>query len=220
MADSKKIYAVNGSPRRNGNTAELLRSALAGAADGGAATELIQLADLDYSGCTSCFACKRKNSPAYGKCAVRDDLTAVLEKLQCADGVILGTPVYFGGETGMFRNLIERLFFANFRYDKEHSSLLKKQIPLAFIYTMNVNTADAAKYRYADRLHMLQAFGGRIFNFAEPQVLFACNTWQFDDYEQYDAELFDVADKKRSREEEFPVYCQQARQIGKDFAVR
>ncbi|MBQ9803282.1 MAG: flavodoxin family protein [Lentisphaeria bacterium] len=218
MGSSKKIYAVNGSPRRCGNTAELLNSALAGAADGGAETEFIQLSELRYSGCISCFCCKRKNSPFYGKCAVMDDLTAVLEKLQTADGVILGTPVYFGSESGIFRNLIERLFFANFRYDQNHSSLLKKQIPLAFIYTMNVNTADAAKYRYADRLHMLQAFGGRIFNFAEPPVLFACNTWQFDDYDKYDAELFDVADKKRSRAEEFPVYRQQAYQIGRDFA--
>ena len=64
----------------------------------------------------------------------------------------------------------------------------------AYARTVYVNTADAAKYRYADRLHMLQAFGGRIFNFAEPPVLFACNTWQFDDYDKYDAELFDVAD--------------------------
>lgn len=55
-----KAIALNGSPRKNGNTATLLQKALAGAAEAGAETELIHLIDLDYKGCSSCFACKRK----------------------------------------------------------------------------------------------------------------------------------------------------------------
>ena len=54
-----KIIAINGSPRRNRNTAALLDKALEGAAAAGAETELIHLYPLDFKGCASCFCCKR-----------------------------------------------------------------------------------------------------------------------------------------------------------------
>ena len=95
----KKIIAVNGSPRKKGNTAEVLTHALKGAQDAGAETELIHLADLDFSGCKSCFACKLKGGKSYGKCALNDDLTPVLEKILACDGLLVGSPIYFGGET-------------------------------------------------------------------------------------------------------------------------
>ncbi|MDK2975417.1 MAG: hypothetical protein PWP08_1788 [Methanofollis sp.] len=60
--------------------ATLLEHALRGAASVGARTELVQLYDLEYRGCTSCFACKIKGGKSYGKCAVRDGLTPVLKK--------------------------------------------------------------------------------------------------------------------------------------------
>ena len=53
-----KVIAINASPRRKWNTATLLQSALEGAASQGAETELVHLYDLDFKGCTSCFACK------------------------------------------------------------------------------------------------------------------------------------------------------------------
>jgi len=57
-----KAIAVNGSPRKTWNTAQLLKKALEGAAGAGAETKIIHLYDLNFKGCTSCFACKRKNS--------------------------------------------------------------------------------------------------------------------------------------------------------------
>lgn len=210
-----KIYAINGSPRHHGNTAILLQHALEGAASNGAETELIHLTDHQFSGCKSCFACKLNNAPTYGKCAIQDELTPLLEKLLTGDGIFFGTPIYFGGETGMFRNLIERLYFANFRYDPAHSSLIKRKIQTAFIYTMNVPQEGAEQHRYGERLRMLRAFGGHLFNCGEPPVLFAYNTKQFDDYSKYDATLFDAADKERSRQEQFPLDCHTAFQMGK-----
>ena len=70
----KTVLAVNGSPRRKGNTAELLRRILEGAQSAGAATELVNLYDLDFKGCISCFSCKRKDRP-HGVCAMKDDLS-------------------------------------------------------------------------------------------------------------------------------------------------
>ena len=61
-----KILAINGSPRKNSNTATLLKKALEGAAAQGAETELIHLYDLNFKGCISCFACKLKDGKSYG----------------------------------------------------------------------------------------------------------------------------------------------------------
>ena len=88
----KKIYAINGSPRRNRNTASLLDKVLEGAKS--AATDVtaerIDLYSLKYTGCLSCFACKRKDGASYGRCAVKDDLYEVLKKLREADAVVFG----------------------------------------------------------------------------------------------------------------------------------
>jgi hypothetical protein len=73
-----RVLAINGSPRKKWNTATLLQNALDGAASQGAETELVHLCDLDFKGCTSCFACKLKSGKSYGKCAVQDGLTSVL----------------------------------------------------------------------------------------------------------------------------------------------
>jgi multimeric flavodoxin WrbA len=74
------VIAVNGSPRKTWNTAALLQKALDGAASAGARTELIHLYDLEYRGCISCFSCKRKDGDL-GRCAMKDGLTEVLEKV-------------------------------------------------------------------------------------------------------------------------------------------
>jgi len=57
---TKKVIAINGSPRKNGNTATLLQNVLDGAKSQGAETEFVNLIDLKYQGCISCFACKIK----------------------------------------------------------------------------------------------------------------------------------------------------------------
>ena len=101
-----RAIAVNGSPRKNWNTASLLEHALVGAAKDGAETELVHLYDLDFKGCISCFACKKIGGKSYGRCAVSDGLTPILKKASEADVLILGTPVYFSAETGEMRSFL------------------------------------------------------------------------------------------------------------------
>src|SRR5208282_5915004 len=103
-----KVIAFNGRPRKKWNTATLLEKALEGAASLGAETELVHLYDLNYKGCTSCMACKLKAGKSYGKCALRDGLTPVLEKIPKVDAMVLGSPIYFGTVTGAMRSFIER----------------------------------------------------------------------------------------------------------------
>ena len=104
----KKIIAINGSPRKNGNTAILLNKALEGAAAQGAETELINLYDLNYKGCISCFACKLKDGKSYGQCICKDGLTSVLESIKQADALLLGSPIYFGAVTGAMRSFMSQ----------------------------------------------------------------------------------------------------------------
>jgi multimeric flavodoxin WrbA len=106
-----KAIGINGSPRKKWNTAALLDKAIEGAVSEGAKAELIHLYDLNFKGCISCFACKAKNGKSYGKCAVKDELTPVLEKVNEADVIILGSPIYFGTVTGEMRSFMERLLF-------------------------------------------------------------------------------------------------------------
>ena len=106
-----KVIAINGSPRKNWNTATLLQKALDGAASQGAETEIVHLYELNYKGCVSCFACKTKNGRSYGRCAVKDDLTPVLKKVEIVDAIIFGSPIYYGSVTGEMKSFMERLLF-------------------------------------------------------------------------------------------------------------
>ena len=110
-----KIIAINGSSRINGNTAELLSHALRGAAEGGAETELIHLRPLNYRGCASCFYCKDKKNP-HGICAMRDDLSPVLEAIKECDGLILGSPIYYGGMSSNLLAFLERFLYINSKF--------------------------------------------------------------------------------------------------------
>ena len=109
--------ALNGSPRTTGNTAALLRHALDGAAQQGAATEFVNLGSLRFEGCRSCFACKRKDGRFVGRCALRDDATPVLERASESDVVLLGSPVYLSSLSGLMKSFFERLVFPNLSYD-------------------------------------------------------------------------------------------------------
>ena len=102
-----KVIGFNGSPRKEWNTATMLKSALEGAASKGAKTELVHLYDLDFKGCTSCFACKLKGGKSYGRCAMRDDLTPFLKEVETADGIILGCPTYYGTLPGKMKAVID-----------------------------------------------------------------------------------------------------------------
>ena len=123
-----KVMAFNGSPRKKWNTATLLEKAIEGAASKGAKTELIHLYDLNFKGCISCFACKTKGGKSYGRCAVKDDLTPVFKKIEKADAIIFGSPIYFGTVSGEMKSFLERLMFPYSEYTDPPHSLFPKKI--------------------------------------------------------------------------------------------
>jgi len=145
-----KAIAINGSPRKKWNTATLLEKAIEGAVSEGAKAESIHLYDLNFKGCISCFACKTTNGKSYGKCAVKDELTPVLKKVNEADVIILGSPIYFGTVTGEMRSFMERLLFALSTYTDPPGSLFFRKVRRAFIYTLGA-TEEMSRERGFDK---------------------------------------------------------------------
>lgn len=207
-----KIIALNGSPRRTWNTAQMVEAAVRGAADAGAECELIHLTDLKYTGCLSCFGCKRLGGKSFGRCALRDDLTEVLEKVLTADGVIIGAPIYFGDVTGMVRNLFERIWFPGLLYSKDGSIAYTKRVKTALIYTMNCPDENF----YKDLIGSHKATFERLVG--ETETLCAVETWQFDDYSKYASTMFDVEARRKRHEEVFPQDLQKAFELGRRMA--
>lgn len=214
-----KIVAINGSPRKKWNTATILENVLAGAteAQSGIETELVDLYTLKYTGCVSCFECKRIGGPSYGKCAVRDGLAPVLESSLHADILVIGSPIYFGDVTGMLRCYLERLCFPCFVYDKDYTSIAPRKLFPAFIYTMNAGASVMEAIHYPERLAVMQGFAGRLFGH-EPEILYVTDTLQFKDYSRYAATLFDAKAKEERHEKVFPEDCEKARELGAKLA--
>ena len=104
-----KVVAFNGSTRKDGNTAILLKHVLKVLEAEGMETELIQLAGEQIQGCTACRACfKTKNE----RCAITSDkVNEYIQKMVGADGIILGSPTYFGMMTPEMKALIDRAGF-------------------------------------------------------------------------------------------------------------
>lgn len=211
-----KVIAINGSPRKNNNTATLLIKALEGAQTNGAETELVHLYDLNYKGCTSCFACKRKNGNSYGKCAWRDDLTPILQKIEQADAIILGSPIYLCDVTGQMHAFLERLVFPYLTYTEGYKTIFGRNIKTGFIYTMNVTAERMEERGFRPTLSWIEGYLQNTFGHCE--TLFSHDTYQFDNYDNYVVTVFDEHHKAQVRDTQFPKDCDAAFHLGQRFA--
>ena len=101
-----KAVAINGSPRKGGNTEILLKKALAPLAVSGWETEFIQLGGALIRGCQACYQCfKKKNS----QCSQKDDVfNQCFEKMAAADAILLGSPTYFSDVSAEMKALLDR----------------------------------------------------------------------------------------------------------------
>jgi multimeric flavodoxin WrbA len=207
-----KLIAINGSPRKEWNTATLLKKALAGAAAQGAQTELVHLYDLNYKGCVSCFACKEAGGKSYGRCSIKDDLAPIFKEIEKADGLILGSPVYLGSVSGEMQSFMERLLFAYLTYTDPPGTLFPKKIPTGFIFTMGVPEEQMNQFGYAQHFANTERLLRFIFGSAESLLCF--DTYQFEDYSKYVAPRFDPKAKLKRRQEIFPQDCAKAFELG------
>jgi multimeric flavodoxin WrbA len=102
-----KVVGICGSPRR-GNTEWMLRKLLEGAAKAGAETELILLREKNIEWCDGCLSCEAGGEHRKGICMIQDDMQEIYAKLVEADGLALGTPVYFELLSALLKNFMDR----------------------------------------------------------------------------------------------------------------
>ncbi|HCE44622.1 MAG TPA: flavodoxin family protein [Lentisphaeria bacterium] len=103
-----KVIGINGSARKDGNTAILIRTAFKELENEGIETELIQLSGKKINGCIACCKCFEAKDK---KCVVKDDVNACIEKMLGADAIILGSPTYFADCSGQMKCFIDRVGF-------------------------------------------------------------------------------------------------------------
>jgi multimeric flavodoxin WrbA len=209
------IIALNGSARKNGNTALLLGKAHAGAASREVKTELVHLYDLDYKGCHSCFACKTRGGKSYGACAVNDSLSPILKRIREVDALILGSPIYFGTVSGEMKSFLKRLLFPVLAYTDPPTSLFPRKIETGFIYTMNATEEQLNSYGIGQHVALNENYPKRIFGSSESLLSF--DTYQFNAYTKVIADRFDTEKKARRYKEIFPKDCERAFEMGVRF---
>jgi len=194
------------------NTETLVTEASRGAETAGAAVERFDLFRLEkYTGCISCFGCKREKCK--GHCVCRDGLTPVLDAIRASDGLIIGSPNYLGELTASFRALYERLVFQNLTYNLEKPSCNERPIPVLLIMTSN---APDTGY-----LELLQNYQRTLSRFVGPtELLVSGNTLQLRDYSKTDWPwtMFDPAAKQERHQTVFPEERKKAFRMGMALA--
>ena len=208
----KKIIVIDGGPRKTFNTASMLQKFAEGAASVSSEIEVktVRLYGLDYKGCMSCMACKIKGK-ASNICKFKDALTPVLEEIAEADGLVLGSPNYFGEVTAQMRAFLERLAFPWLSYN-DYSLTAPKRMPVVLVETQNGSENTNNCNGYGTMEHCItQALGA-------PEKLFAYNTYQVKNYDNYELRGFSEPAKRQYREEHWEKDLQAAFDAGRRMA--
>lgn len=210
----KKIMIIDGGPRKNFNTAAMLQKFAEGARAASSDIEVktIRLYALDYKGCMSCMACKIKGK-ASNVCRFKDALTPILDEIAEADGLVLGSPIYFGDVTGQMRTFLERLAFPWLSYN-DYSLTAPKRMPVVLMETMNGLPDRNNSQGYGSMEHCIAAALG------QPEHINAYNTYQVKNYDNYELGGFSEEAKRQYRDTHWEEDLQKAFEAGKRMAER
>ncbi|MEN6440408.1 MAG: flavodoxin family protein [Syntrophobacter sp.] len=152
-----KIVCLQGSPREKGNSATIADRFCATAEKLGGEVRTFVLNKLDYKGCQGCMACKTK----LDRCAVDDDLTAVLDAIRDADVLVLASPVYFWDVSAQMKTFLDRTFsflVPNFATSSQPSRL-KPGKKLVFILAQNNPDRNTFTDIFPKFDHFFRAYG-------------------------------------------------------------
>jgi multimeric flavodoxin WrbA len=175
-----KVLLINGSPNANGCTFTALSEVSAALARNGIESEWHQLGKKPVQGCIACRGCRTAK-----RCVVAEDANVVAEKLRTADGVVVGSPVYFAGPNGSLCALLDRVFFsamgafrgkpaaavvscrrggASAAFDRLNKYFTLAEMPLAtsqYWNSVHGNTPDEVR-RDAEGLQVMRTLGGNL----------------------------------------------------------
>ena len=208
----KKIVIIDGGPRKNFNTASMLQKFADGASSVSNDIEVktVRLYGMDYKGCMSCMGCKIKGK-ASNVCKFKDPLTPVLEEIAGADGLVLGSPIYFGDVTGQMRTFLERLAFPWLSYN-DYSLTAARKMPVVLMETMNGLPDRNNSNGYGSMEYCIKGALG------EPEHINAYNTYQVKNYERFELGGFSEEAKRQYRNENWENDLQKAYDAGKRMA--
>ena len=137
-----KVLVIQGSPRKNGNTAVVVSEILEGMQAKCACTvETVWLADLDIAGCNECFACQKTAKPP--TCSIKDDMTALYTKILKGDLTIFATPVFCWGVPSEMKAVYDRLY-ACFQFEPDGYKCVLSGKRFAFVVTAGGGKNDGA----------------------------------------------------------------------------
>lgn len=188
-----KLIAVCGSARKQGNTAKMLYQVIEGAKSAGAETEYVNLFDLQYTDCISCYACKLKGSKSFAHCTLNDGLKPLLMCIEKSEALVLGSPVYYGNLSGQMRSFTDRLLFQYLDYGGTGKGPKPKNFKTALIATMNMESDDSIKRGVNDSLVWFSGVIGHTLGSCE--LLTLNNTIMFNDYSKYVYQMTDIEEK-------------------------
>jgi len=107
-----KVLMINGSPHKNGTTNRALEEIAVTLQRNGIDSEIITIGNKEISGCLACGSCSKT-----GKCFRNDIVNEIIEKIEQADGLVVGSPVYYAGLNGTLKSLLDRVFYARKSFD-------------------------------------------------------------------------------------------------------
>jgi multimeric flavodoxin WrbA len=146
----KKVVAFIGSPRKRGNTSDVVNQVLKGAADQGAETKVYYLNDMNIRGCQSCLYCRKNEG-----CPTKDDMEEVYEELKTADAVVIGSPIYIHQVSAQTKLLLDRLYPLT---DSDHKPRYGNK-KLLFVYSQAAPLAVFFSQYYRYMRNSLKAMG-------------------------------------------------------------
>ena len=138
-----KVCVLFGSPRKNGNTAALLKPFLEELERAGADTCVIDVYDKNIAGCRACLGCQQDMTRAY--CVVQDDMQPLLAAVSDAELIVLAAPIYCWGLPGPVKTVLDRLIypFCKFYGDDPHGPALLQGKHLALLTTCGYPVENA-----------------------------------------------------------------------------
>lgn len=203
-----KIYALNASPRKGWNSDEMLNAFIDGVHEAAPEIEIekVNIYDLDFKGCRSCFACQMKSTED-GQCLFRDEAYELLRGIKSSDGLVFAAPVYYFDVPSQMRAILERLFYPG---ESDH------EIPVTAVYTMNQKQQNMDKY-FKHHLDDI-AFHFRNQFKTEPEQIYVCNTLHWKNPDRYKFPMEWFTDKTQYHDEQYPSDLQTCHDAGVELA--
>jgi multimeric flavodoxin WrbA len=150
----RRIVIINGSLRANGNTDVIIKRLLDGAESTDATIKQYVLRDKNINGCKGCYYCYKNNN-----CSIKDDMQEIHHEIQKSDLIILASPMYWWGVTGLMKTFIDRLYLY---YPKRNGHFVAGK-KLLIIIPMNVNEKQHGPEAYISEIEPIQTTSRYIF---------------------------------------------------------